>query len=123
MPFVPPVLGTRMHACGIVLHGVLSDQRWIDFLNAVAKAIGMHAVAEPAVWTYPVEGKGGNGQTIVLPITESFLTLDTWRDHYGAYLFVCSCRPYFTADIDKVATEFGLKPARGGRFYSELDLK
>ena len=120
-----PELGKRMHSCGIVLHGTLPDKRWIEMLHAVTKAIGMTAVADPAVWTYPLEGKGGMGMTILLPITESFLALDTWRDHSGAYLFVCSCRPYFTVDIDAVATEFGLKPARhvGGRFYSELNLK
>ena len=114
-----------MHSCGIVLHGTMLIARWIDFLNAVTKAIGMSAIGEPQVWTYPIEGKGGAGQTIVLPISESFLALDTWFDHRGAYLFVCSCRPYFTADIDKVATEFGLNLASrsGGRFYNELNLK
>lgn len=124
MAFVEPPLGTRMHALGVVLEGTLSEERWLNFLSATAEAIGMQAVGAPAIWTYPLEGKGGTGQTIVLPITESFLALDTWRDHSGAYLFVCSCRPYFTADIDKVATAFGLKPqlASGKRFYAELNL-
>jgi S-adenosylmethionine/arginine decarboxylase-like enzyme len=121
---IEPPLGSRMHAYGVVLQGVLSGPRWIEFLQAVAQAIGMSAVAEPAVWTYPVEGKGGTGQTIVLPITESFLALDTWADHDGAYLLVCSCRPYFSADINKVATSFGLTAelATGRRFYAELNL-
>lgn len=114
-----------MHAAGIVLHGALPELRWLELLHAVAKAIGMEAVGEPKVWTYPFEGKGGTGQTMLLPITESFLALDTWADHDGAYLLVCSCRPYFTADIDKVAEAFGVTPAKngGGRFYNELDLK
>lgn len=120
-----PVLGTRMHSAGQVLQGRLSPERWLEFLHEVAKAIGMEAVASPAVWTYPVNGAGGTGQTIVLPITESFLALDTWLDHGGAYLFVCSCRSYCTADIGLVAERFGLKvvlhPSR--RFYAELDLK
>jgi len=120
-----PPLGSRMHAYGVVLKGALSGTRWIEFLQAVAQAIGMNAVAEPAVWTYPVEGKGGTGQTIVLPITESFLALDTWADHDGAYLLVCSCREYFSADIDKVTIAFGLKAeiVTGRRFYAELNLK
>lgn len=124
MAIVEPPLGQRMHSLGIVLQGQLPPPRWIEFLHAVAKAIGMNAVAEPKIWDYPTDGKGGNGQTIVLPITESFLALDTWADHRGAYLFVCSCRPYFSKDVDTVAAAFGLKTALvpGKRFYAELDL-
>jgi S-adenosylmethionine/arginine decarboxylase-like enzyme len=118
-------LGARMHAFGVVLKGHLVSERWLEFLTEVAKAIGMSAVGEPAVWTYPQDSKGGTGQTIVLPITESFLALDTWSDHAGAYLFVCSCRSYYSADVDAVAASFGLKASReqGKRFYNELNLK
>lgn len=118
-------LGARMHSYGVVLVGKLDQLRWLEFLNAVATAIGMEPVGEPKVWTYPFEGKGGTGQTILLPITESFLALDTWRDHSGAYLFVCSCRPYGIIAIDICAGSFGLKPQEGthGRFYNELRLK
>jgi hypothetical protein len=126
MGFVEPALGSRMHSFGVVLEGaLLTEGRWIDFLHEVAQAIGMSPVADPVVFTYPLNDKGGTGQTVFLPITESFLALDTWPDHHGAYLFVCSCRPYFSADIDRVAAEFGLKPARdnGRRFYAELNLK
>jgi S-adenosylmethionine/arginine decarboxylase-like enzyme len=123
MAITDPRLGTRMHSFGVVLHGALSDQRWIIFLKAVAKAIGMEAVAEPAVWMYPVDGKGGLGQTILLPITESFIVLDTWPDHRGAYLFVCSCRSFADADIDLVAESFGLRAGNANaRFTAELNL-
>jgi hypothetical protein len=124
-------LGERMHSFGLVLRGSLADnphppeQAWISFLHSVAKAIGMQAVAEPVVFTYPIDGKGGTGQSLFLPITESFLALDTWDDHDGAYLFVCSCRPFDRAVIDAAARQYGLEPARngGGRFYAELNLK
>lgn len=122
-----PPLGEHMHSFGVVLHGGPANSQWlwIEFLHAVASAIGMSAVNNPAVWTYPVDGKGGSGQTIVLPITESFLALDTWPDHSGAYLFVCSCRPFDVGVIDEVARSFAMTPAPtiGGRFYSELNLK
>jgi hypothetical protein len=113
-----------MHSLGLVLLGQLSEGRWIELLHAVARGIGMTAVGDPVVFTYPLDGKGGTGQSLFLPITESFIALDTWRDHCGAYLFVCSCRPYAVPDIEKVAIGFGLKPAvnGGGRFYAELDL-
>lgn len=124
MPVVAPALGARMHSLGVVLRGELPETRWVEFINAVAEAIGMTAVGEPVVFTYPLDGKGGTGQTILLPITESFIVLDTWRDHSGAYLFVCSCRSYFSADVDAVAASFGLKTSVDGdaRFYKELSL-
>lgn len=114
-----------MHSLGVVLRGHLLPARWIELLHEVAKAIGMSAVADPVVFDYPLDGKGGVGMTAMLPITESFIVLDTWSDHSGAYLFVCSCRPYYSADVDKVAALFGLKPGAngGGRFYAELNLK
>lgn len=118
-------LGAMMHSAGFVLKGELSETRWIEFLEAVTDAIGMEAVGEVVVRSYPIEGgKGGKGQTLFLPITESFLALDTWSDHGGAYLFVCSCRLFYIAHIDAVAREFGLMPAAngGGRFYHELKL-
>lgn len=117
-------LGQRMHAFGVVLHGSLPETRWLEFLHAVAAAIGMSAVANPAVWTYPLQGKGGTGQTFVLPITESFLALDTWPDHSGAYLFVCSCKSFAGWHIDLVAAEFGLAWGKDAetRFRSNLNL-
>lgn len=118
-------LGERMHSFGCVLLGDLPELKWLEFINAVCAAIGMEPVCEPKVFTYPFEGKGGTGQTIFLPITESFLALDTWKDHTGAYLFVCSCRPFHSKDIDDVAVKSGLKVdlSNARRFYHELNLK
>lgn len=119
-----PVLGQRMHAAGIVLRGQMTNDRWLALLAQVTDAMGMTAAGAPQIFTYPIDGKGGTGQTIFLPITESFLIVDTWPDHDGAYLFVSSCRSYDVADIAKVADIFGLQcedmPAQ--RFYAELDL-
>ena len=118
-------LGERMHSAGMVVKGALAEMRWLELLTAVAKAIGMEPVGEPKVWTYPFEGKGGTGMTILLPITESFLALDTWPDHDGAYLFVCSCRPFYTKDIDTEIRKHGLRVELNDdqRFYRELKLK
>lgn len=119
-------LGMRMHSAGVVLRGQLPELRWMELLYAVSEAIGMQAVGNPKVWTYPFEGKGGTGQTILLPITESFLALDTWSDHNGAYLLICSCRPFDPAIVDRTAQSFGVKadqrPGASGRFYAELNL-
>lgn len=110
-----------MRSVGLTLQGQLSETRWVQFLHEVALALGMNAVADPAVWTYPLQGKGGTGQTIVLPITESFLALDTWPDHQGAYLFVCSCKAFNLAAVESVAELFGLNP--DSSFSSTLRLK
>lgn len=121
------VLGSRMHSFGVVLRGhYVVDARWCDFLKEVARSIGMSPVGEPKVWDYPLQGKGGTGQTIVLPITESFLVVDTWWDHDGAYLFVCSCREFAIGRVLDTAEAFGLKPSlhpQQGAFFHTLRLK
>jgi S-adenosylmethionine/arginine decarboxylase-like enzyme len=59
----------------------------------------MTPVHKATKYQYPVEGKGGVGFTIFQPITESFMALDAWPDHDGAYLFICSCKDF---DKEKV---------------------
>jgi S-adenosylmethionine/arginine decarboxylase-like enzyme len=117
-------LGQRMHVFAVVLRGALSEQNWLCFLHDLCETIGMAQAGAPAVWTYPMHGKGGTGKTIVLPITESFLALDTWPDHDGAYLFVCSCKPFDLFVVNRVASKFDLAAEhdQNRRFYSELHL-
>jgi hypothetical protein len=119
------LLGSRMHSFGVVLRGKLSEQQWLCMLHDLTEGIGMHAAGAPAVWHYPMHGKGGSGITYVLPITESFLALDTWPDHDGAYLFICSCRPFDILIVDAVAGKWSVAVAHGEgrRFYSELNLQ
>jgi hypothetical protein len=116
--------GSRMHSFGVVLKGDLTEVRWLEFLHEVTTAIGMSAVDDAKTWKYPLHGKGGVGMTVLLPITESFLALDTWPDHRGAYLFVCSCRPFDGYVVEGVARQAGLVPNETGtaRFYAELNL-
>lgn len=102
-------LGRRMFFRGMVLHGKLDAERWCSFLANAAQAMGMQPIAAPALWEYPIAGAGGNGQTIIQPITESFLALDTWPDHDGAYLFIASCKPFPPNAITKTAELFGLQ--------------
>ena len=116
-------LGRRMFVRGIVLHGILTEKMWRDFLLEAAKAMGMSPIAKPAVWTYPLQGEGGTGQTIVQPITESFLALDTWPDHGGAYLMVCSCRSYTATCLNDLIARYGLTQGQstGAPHALELD--
>lgn len=118
-------LGLRIRSFGLVLKGQLAETRWLQFLSEVVLAIGMNPVGDTVVRTYPVDGKGGVGLTIFQAITESFLVMDIWPDHDGAYLFVCSCRPFYSTDIDSVAALFGLETSRADdkMFRAELNLK
>jgi len=101
-------LGRRMHTRGTTLKGSLSTEQWHDFVKQATAAIGMEAVGVPGFWQYPVNEKGGVGFTLVQPITESFVCLDTWSDHNGAYLFICSCRPIRAAKLRQVIADFHL---------------
>lgn len=103
-------LGRRMYARGFVLRGKLSVTKWRQFLRAVAKSMNMTPAGKAAAWRYPLHGKGGCGTTICQPITESFIVLDTWPDHDGAYLFICSCRQFFPGrDLPLVISQFDLE--------------
>lgn len=102
-------LGKTMHSQAIVLQGRCSEAVWTDFLKSCAEDMGMSPVGEPAIWRYPTAGgKGGQGMTLCLPITESFLVLDTWSRHDGAYLFIASCKDFSHWDIADVVSDYGL---------------
>lgn len=68
----------------------------------------MAPIGYATLWQYPIEGKGGHGCTIVQPISESFLALDVWTDHDGAYLFICSCLEFEPAQLRETISMFGL---------------
>jgi S-adenosylmethionine/arginine decarboxylase-like enzyme len=110
-----------MHVCGVALAGAMDEPRWREFLLALTRAIGMNPIAPPAAWTYPIDGLGGTGSTIVQPITESFLALDTWPDHGGAYLFICSCKPITVSAVYRAIHAFGL--AIGDAIDETLELR
>lgn len=103
-----PALGIRMYTRGTVLVGKLHVDAWKGLLKAVTDAIGMTPAYDMACWKYPVAGKGGTGHTIVQPITESFLCLDVWDDHNGAYLFIVSCKAFNAKNLYPVFLTFGL---------------
>lgn len=104
----PCELGRIMYSRGMVLHGNVSKPQWRRFLIVCAETLGMSPLKSGAIWKYPIGGKGGNGYTVVQPMTESFLAIDTWPDHEGAYLFICSCKEFTVASLGIVLESFGL---------------
>ena len=106
-------LGKRMHTRGISMTATdhMGNVRWKEFIDSMTLALGMNKAAEPAIWFYPQNGKGGTGHTICQPITESFICLDTWPTHRGAYLMICSCKPISGANVHAVCKEYGIEIA------------
>jgi len=102
-------LGRLMQFRAFSLKGKQTKQQWRTLLYGVATAIDMESADQPAVWTYPTkDGAGGNGHTMCLPITTSFICLDTWPDHDGAYLVVCSCRKFDPRALREFLHKYGL---------------
>jgi hypothetical protein len=85
-------LGKNVQCHHLSLMGAFID--WKGFLQELASKLGLHSVGPPVEWVYPVDGKGGMGRTIIQPITTSYLVADTWEDHNGAYLMICSCKAF-----------------------------
>lgn len=85
------------------------DERGAKRLHQlVIKKAGMTPVLKPAIWKYPIDGGvGGVGETTLLPfvfaqpLAESIslnfpggvALTDTWHEHNGFFLILCSCRP------------------------------
>jgi hypothetical protein len=104
-------LGKLMHFGGFSVGGDLPEEVWKDLILSVVDEVGMTVVHRMESWSYPVDGKGGTGITLFQPITESFIALDIWPDHKGAYLMVCSCRYFDIGVVQDVIKDFGLKLA------------
>jgi S-adenosylmethionine/arginine decarboxylase-like enzyme len=86
--------GQRVWILGMSLQGSKSEGEWRTFLFEATRFLGMDPAGLPGIWRYPFKGKGGNGMTMMQPITESFLALDTWPDHNGVYLLINSCKKF-----------------------------
>lgn len=103
-------LGRSMHFHAFSLQGTsMPRENWRRFLDELVVTIGMTPVGAPAVWHYPTDkGFGGFGSTLVQPITESFIAVDTWPDHGGAYLIICSCRRFDAHQIKPLLKKWHL---------------
>lgn len=94
---IPPagdsILGREMHSYTIAYRGVVADPA--EFVLSAAEAVRMTPVADPVIFRYPTPmGQGGVGETVFLPIAESFIAVDAWPALGGGYMFVNSCREF-----------------------------
>lgn len=101
--------GLRVQTFGLALIGALTEDDWLAFVAQAASAIGMTPAYEAQTWHFPVEDRGGKGLMVVQPITESFVVVDTWPDHDGAYLHIVSCKPFVVSPLYTLANRWGLR--------------
>ena len=102
--------GERMLLAAFTLKGGMRVDEYIDVAKEVIKEIGMTPHPDGGrIYQYPLEGKGGVGFTLLMPLTESFLAWDVWPELGGSYLIICSCKLFWVRDARKVLEGKGLE--------------
>ena len=98
-------LGLEMHVAVFAILDAIDEAGAARLTRLVIERVGMTPVLKPAVWRYPLphsQGIGGVGETAVQPFVMaqplaeslSLAVTDTWHEHRGFYLILCSCRPF-----------------------------
>lgn len=100
--------GSNVSVASFVVTGQLSQSMCATLTDLLIERIGMTVAYPPAVFDYPKDGKGGVGFTYFQTITESFLVWDVWPKLDGAYLMVCSCKPFDSELVKSVILSVGL---------------
>ena len=63
-------LGIVLRVYGFRVRGSYPRDYLVDCLVEIVRACGLNPVGEPLAWGYPLNGKGGVGETIFLPFAE-----------------------------------------------------
>ena len=114
-------LGEELLIVGITVRGNLLPEKCNRYTSVICEKIGMTLAHKASLYQYPLNGKGGNGFTFFFPITESFITWDTWNDFGGAYLVIASCKSFYPQDVVTVLQELGLEVAEMKMIKLRLD--
>jgi hypothetical protein len=116
-------LGEEMNVLVMAILDRLDEASAKRLHNLVIQMAGMTPVLKPAVWRYPILGDvGGTGETTVQPfvfaqpLAESISmslpgvsVTDTWHEHNGFFLILCSCRPFDAKRLVTDLKEMGWK--------------
>ena len=113
-------LGSRLLLAGFSVRGPVDQPMAERLLADLALNMEVSPVHSPTIYCYPSGGKGGTGFTLIQPITESFLAVDAWPDHGGAYLVLASCKWFDVDVVERVLNLLGLTVV--GRTYTGLTL-
>jgi len=113
------VLGEQMKILAVAVKGEVNEESGQLLVKELVEAIGMTIATEQLLCRYPVDGKGGFGYTFFQPLTESFIAFDSWLDLCGAYLIICSCKPFPLSTTLKVIDRHKLEVTQ----YRQVGLK
>jgi hypothetical protein len=109
MATIDPSLGRTLYTAALAVVGAVDNE--LIFAHELIAAIDMTPAAYAAqVWRYPdVNGNGGIGKTVAVPITESLVVIDTWPSHGGFYILIHSCHEFDSAALEREIKHSGLK--------------
>lgn len=86
--------GKEIFILGASLSGRILAAEWEGFLPELYLATGIRPSHASQTFDY-----GTIGYIHIQPIISSFIVLDVWPDHEGAYLHICSCKPFNIDDV------------------------
>ena len=103
-------LGERLTVATFALRGHISEDTALALAEGIAKALEMQPAHAPIRYNYPEEnGKGGDGFTLIYPIAESFVAVDSYTSLGGGYVIVSSCMPFDFKTVSKTVESAGFE--------------
>jgi S-adenosylmethionine/arginine decarboxylase-like enzyme len=100
-------LGENMLVAAFAIRGDVKKETAKVMIDLIMDKIDVLPAHTSITYDYPVgPDKGGVGYTYIQPITESFIAFDAWPDKGGAYFIICSCKPFWLADVIKLIEKF-----------------
>jgi len=107
--------GKQIFILGATLSGHIPQEDWRQFLPAILAIAGLNKSHEGHTYNYPND----LGFIHMQPIISSFVVLDAWPAHNGAYLHICSCKEFNSYDM---LTLLGIKYKVLDSFQKEMKL-
>jgi hypothetical protein len=101
--------GERLKIAGIAVKGKLSQDLCEHLTATIVDKIGLKCIPGLIKYSYPYEGGGGSGYTLIQPITESMITWDVWTDYSGGYLLIVSCKDFKIKKVTDILQHTKLK--------------
>lgn len=112
--------GEKLFLAAFSVKGKLSKSVCEKLTDTIVSSIKLQCIPGRIFYSYPYDGSGGNGFTLIQPITESFIAIDQWEDFNGGYIIICSCKFFESKDIGNILKEYNLK-ILSNKFFT-LDL-
>lgn len=101
--------GEEITLVAISFTGRVSQALCEKITEEIVNKIGLQCIPGLIRYSYPYEGKGGSGYTLIQPITESMVTWDIWTDLLGGYLIIVSCKKFYKEIVLDIVKKHKLK--------------